>query len=152
MPEEAKEEKSNSGKIILIIAGIFVVGSALLVIFFIMIAALFAFGIFNPPVSSRCAGLDRLMYADHSATYSEITLALGNGAGSSINIADVTLGGDFAGGAASYAKESIGTGRDFQIGAKGLNLNGTYSGTIAISYKTASGSNHMETATCTGSV
>ncbi len=154
MAEETKEE-GGLGKIILIIAAIVGIGSVFLVVIVIVVASLFAFGIFNPPAAGRCSGLDKLLYKDHAvdAAGTGITLALGNGAGSTINVTKVAYGGDFAGGADTTTVRNIGSGADFTIDnetAFTSPVSGTYRGTITITYNTSSGITHLETATCTG--
>ncbi len=130
-----------------------------LIVIIIVVAALFAFGIFNPPAAARCAGMDKLLYKDHavSAAGTAISLAFGNGAGSTIDVTAVAFAGDFAGGADASTISNIGSGADFAVNntdggdtAFTAAVTGTYNGTITITYDTDSGITHIETATCTG--
>ncbi len=127
-----------------------------LVVIVIVVAALFAFGIFNPPAAARCAGLDKLLYKDHAvdAVGTGITLAMGNGAGSTIDVTSVAYGGDFVGGVDTDTPiNNIGSGADFTLNNETVftaAVTGTYNGTITITYDTDSGITHIETATCTG--
>ncbi|MFH1587222.1 MAG: hypothetical protein ABID38_05160 [Candidatus Diapherotrites archaeon] len=130
-----------------------------LIVIIIVVAALFAFGIFNPPAAARCAGLDKLLYKDHavSAAGDTITIAFGNGAGSTIDVTGVAYGGDFAGGADASTITNIGSGGNFSVNnsdaldtAFTAAVTGTYNGTITITYTTDSGIIHIETTTCSG--
>lgn len=143
-----------------------------LVVIIIVIAALFAFGIFNPPTGGTCRGLDKLLYKDHTAAQSGAsTLSLQNGTGSTINDLAITFGGDFnADGianpaAAATIRESDGTDipTPYNVGSAGVfvvssadagpTTTGNYSGTITIQYtNTSTGLVHSETATCTGNI
>jgi len=151
MPEEAKGKKSGAGLIIVILA-VAGLAASVFVIIVIVVAALFAFGIQNPPAVGRCVGNDKMAYVDHSFTSSSGEIILANGAGSPINLEDASLGGDFTGGEASYQKSPIGTGNTFSINIYGLNLSGRYSGLVQYSYQRTGGVTHTETLTCTGSV
>ena len=130
-----------------------------LVVIVIVIAALFAFGIFNPPAAGTCSGLDKLAYQDHAINNGVITIVMGNGAGSTITIdtANVGFGGDFTGAviaADGVTSTGAASGADFNVTttATGPTTSGSYSGTITILYTGSSGIQHTETATCTGSI
>jgi hypothetical protein len=128
-----------------------------LVVIVIVIAALFAFGIFTPPTAATCRGLDKLSYRDHaiSADGNAITLRIGNGAGSTIQFDSITYGGDFAGGALSSMPSNLAAGAYTAFTndtAFTTAISGSYSGTVTIVYTTEAGVGvqHTETATCTG--
>ncbi len=128
-----------------------------LVVIVIVIAALFAFGIFNPPAAATCRGLDKLAYSDHaiSADANAIEVRIGNGAGSTIQFDSITYGGSFGGGALSSMPSDLATGSYTSFtNDTGFTsaVTGSYSGTITITYTTESGSGiqHTETATCSG--
>lgn len=127
-----------------------------LVVIIIVIAALFAFGIFNPPSAGTCTGANKFLYKDHSVSGGVITLALGNGAGSSVDINNVIYGNDFIPAAfVSATPDPASNGADFQIvsdTAGPVAGSGGYSGTIQVNYtNTNTGLPHSETITCTGS-
>ena len=130
-----------------------------LVVIVIVIAALFAFGIFNPPAAGTCSGLDKILYRDHTtAVGGVVSLAVSNGTGGTIDTITVVYGGDFAvlaTGTPDVAAPPAGT--EFIINSAavppaGPAAAGPYSGTIAITYTGSTGLVHTETATCTGSV
>ncbi len=134
-----------------------------LVVIIIVIAALFAFGIFNPPSAGTCSGLNKFLYKDHTVeTDGTVTIALGNGSGSTINAISALYGGndftDVAGETVTVdgvVATSVTTGGDFLVVSAAAvgPTTGSYSGTITVTYTTASsGLPHTETATCTGSV
>lgn len=130
-----------------------------LVVIVIVIAALFAFGVFESPTVGTCTGLSKLSYSDHAVDLAgnQVTLRFGNGAGSTLQFDSVSFGGDFAGGTVSSVP-NLSAGSYTTITNEDTNftssVSGSYSGTITITYTTESGSGiqHSETATCTGSV
>ncbi len=159
MAEELQESgKSKKLIIILAVVGIFVILGIVLILFVALFAGLFSFGVYNPPadggssVAGRCIGMSRLAYVDSSATSSEFSILLGNGSGSTITITEAEPSGDFAGGTADYDSGLIGSGGNLQIDVDGLNLSGTYSGSIKITYEPIGALTKTETITCTGSV
>jgi len=129
-----------------------------LVVIVIVIAALFAFGIFNPPAAATCRGLDKLAYSDHaiSAGNNAIELRIGNGAGSTIKFDSISYSGDFAGGTITTMPGNLATGSYQSFTNTDGNfttaITGSYSGTVTITYTTEAGSGiqHTETATCSG--
>lgn len=125
-----------------------------LVVIVIVVAALFAFGIFNPPSAGTCTGLSKLAYKDHDVNADDaFTLIVANGNIGRITldpITGITLGGDFSGSCSSIT--SVAVGDELTIYCdNAFTTTGSYSGTVTIAYTVAGGTSHSETATCTGS-
>ena len=135
-----------------------------LVVIVIVIAALFAFGIFNPPTGGTRRGFDKLLYKDHTAAQNgAATLSLQNGTGATINNLTITFGGDYNELGTATATTltdsegttitSVGSAGVFIVSSvdSGPTATGNYSGAITIEYtNTSTGLTHTETATCTG--
>jgi hypothetical protein len=118
-----------------------------LVVIVIVIAALFAFGIFNPPSAGTCTGLNKLAYQDHAynSNTGDFNISLMNGSGSTI--ADGSFSATIGGSAAIE-----GSGAWTLGGSKGFSINDdsiTSPVAVEITYTTASGITHVETASCT---
>ena len=137
-----------------------------LVVIIIVIAALFAFGIFNPPTGGTCRGLDKLLYKDHTAASGgPVTISMQNGTGSTIDVIALTgieYGGDFTDvdpeviTVNGVTVNSVGSASTFVVTSPtgvAPSSSGNYSGTIQIAYtNTTTDINHIETATCTGNI
>jgi len=129
-----------------------------LVVIVIVIAALFAFGIFNPPTGGTCTGLNKLLYRDHSADATSFEIAVENGAGGTITGMSVSFT-DQAGNAA-YTQDGEGAGNPATMGSADTNkftataspglTTGNYSVQATISYTSPAGLAKNEVATCTG--
>lgn len=127
-----------------------------LVVIIIVIAALFAFGIFNPPAAGTCSGLNKLLYKDHSLTSGVLTISLANGTGSAIDTISATYTGSCTAATGVATPTNPGLGSDFSLASAALTgcpSSGNYSITSTITYTNIdSGLPHSETATCTGNI
>jgi hypothetical protein len=112
-----------------------------LVVIVIVVAALFAFGVFNTPANcTQFAG--RILLKDYSITAAGITLAIQNGSAGAMT--GITASGDL--GAGTPGVTTL---------ARSADTNVTYTGTVAsgstknlrVTY-TSSGISHTETTTC----
>ncbi len=119
-----------------------------LVVIVIVIAALFAFGIFNPPSTGTCTGLDKLAYKDHGydSTNNKFEIALANGAGSNITVTSATISDGSVNGDMNVENSSWTLGAD-----NNFSYNGAVDSpvTVTITYTSGSGITHVETANCT---
>ncbi|MFH0714508.1 MAG: hypothetical protein V1847_01655 [Candidatus Diapherotrites archaeon] len=133
-----------------------------LVVIVIVIAALFAFGIFNPPSAGTCTGLNKLAYVQHSVSGSEFYLRLSNGAGGPISITGVTFaspnltGISGAAVAGEYPSTTVTSAANIDINSvagslSGFTGTGAYEQRITINY-TRNSIPASETAICTGNV
>jgi hypothetical protein len=118
-----------------------------LVVIVIVIAALFAFGIFNPPSAGTCTGLDKLAYSEHSITDSNAVIALMNGTGS--DLADATVVVTIGGTELTHVETDT-----WEIGETEVFYNSSLGSltspqNVQIQYLTANGITHTETAICT---
>lgn len=112
-----------------------------LVVIVIVVAALFAFGVFNTPANCTQFG-GRLLLKDYSITSTGITLAIQNGSAGAMT--GLSASGDL--GAGSVGSESI---------ARSADTNVTYTGSVSsgnsydltVTY-VSSGISHTETTTC----
>lgn len=129
-----------------------------LVVIVIVIAALFAFGIFNPPSAGTCTGLNKLAYVQHSTANGIFYLRASNGAGSQISITDVNFTSNNnavtyqAVSGTNFPATTINSASNIDLnssGGSGGFSSGTYSQRVTIAY-TQSGIPHVEVATCTG--
>jgi hypothetical protein len=116
-----------------------------LVVIVIVIAALFAFGIFNPPSAGTCTGLDKLAYSDHGydATTQTFSISVKNGTGSVLTTFD---------GSIDAADMNSTPGGTWDLGDSQLfSLTGTAQTSpvaVVFTYTTASNIIHTETASC----
>ena len=135
-----------------------------LVVIVIVIAALFAFGIFNPPSAGTCTGLNKLAYLQHSVSGGTFYLLVSNGAGSAINVTSVSFSTNSANGIAftgvtgtNFPTAAVNSAATIDINSTGHTptasefATGTYSQKVTITYTQAS-IPHTETATCTGNI
>ncbi len=133
-----------------------------LVVIVIVIAALFAFGIFNPPDAGTCTGLNKLAYIQHSISNGNVFLRVSNGTGGQIVLSSV----DFNSANNAFTASAVTPGTGFSsatvlsaspvdVNTIGLTSNpaafasGPYSQKVTLFYVQA-GIPHQEVATCTG--
>ena len=125
-----------------------------LVVIVIVVAALFAFGIFNPPSAGTCTGLSKLAYKDHALdSADDFTLIIANGNIGSIGTISASAGGDFdVASVCTPLPAAVPVGDDITVTCvDAFTGTGSYAGTVTVNYTVTGGTSHSETATCTGS-
>ena len=124
-----------------------------LVVIVIVIAALFAFGVFTTPKTCSQTG-GSLLVKEYSIGTSGITLALQNGSPGALS--NITLTPGASSGCTGLTADIGNPGTLARTDTNTFTLTGTCSGSInapiTISYDTATGIAKTETTTCSGSV
>ncbi|MBN2127534.1 MAG: hypothetical protein JW703_04040 [Candidatus Diapherotrites archaeon] len=115
-----------------------------LVVIVIVIAALFAFGIFNPPSAGTCTGLDKLAYEDHGYDSTTFSISVRNGTGSSLSTFSAVLNSEVSDMNVDATAWNLGDRKVFTYPIADL----TSPATINFEYETSSGITHTETASC----
>ncbi len=123
-----------------------------LVVIVIVIAALFAFGIFAPPSTGPCTGLERLLYKDRSVATADFNMVIANGTGGTATgvLLAVT---DEAGGTwtpRGTNPATIAGGASATLGATRSTAmtSGSHTINASISYTSPAGLTKTERATC----
>ncbi len=118
-----------------------------LVVIIIVIAALFAFGIFNPPMN--CSAFNgRLLLKEFNVTPTNIQMVITNGTGGAIT--GLTISG--AGCTAEPAGVAVGATSDATLTLGTCTLSGNINQVITAAYTSEGGLDKTEISTCSGTV